>query len=85
VYANIAGTIAINVTGNEEFAKTLEGLKPLQVNILDSIGSRLIWEIIEARAMTEKEIYEIKRIDTDFFSTKIIELRLNRTKKVDLI
>ncbi|MHB8126255.1 MAG: methyl-accepting chemotaxis protein [Desulfitobacteriaceae bacterium] len=51
-------TIAINVTGNEEFSKILEELKPPQVNVINSIGSRLIWEIIKARAMMEQELLD---------------------------
>ncbi len=51
-------TIAINVTGNEEFTKTIEELKPPQVNTINSIGSKLIWDIIKARALMEKELLD---------------------------
>ncbi len=73
-------TIAINVTGNEEFGKTLEELKPLQVNILDTIGSRLIWEIIEARAITEKEL--IDQVNELASTIDIARNHINSTKEV---
>ena len=73
-------TTAINVTGNEEFTKTIEELKPPHVNIINSIGSKLIWDIIRARALMEKEL--LNQVNELASTIDAAKDHINSTKEV---